>query len=84
MAKMTWELLTKVYDRIEAEMIKAALEALDISSELAQESVGGTMPVSFGKFAEVHIFVPKEKHAEASAWLETYTNDEITLEEGEA
>ena len=28
MTEMTWELLTKIYDRIEAEMMKAALEAL--------------------------------------------------------
>ena len=84
MAKMTWELLTKVYDRIEAEMMKAALEALEISSELAQESVGGTMPVSFGKFAEIHIFVPKEKIEEAREWLETYDNDAFIVEEEEA
>ena len=71
---MNWQLLTKVYDRIEAEMIKAALEALEISAELAQESVGGTMPVSFGKFAEVQIFVPKEKYEEASEWLKNYTD----------
>ena len=76
MTEMTWELLTKVYDRIEAEMMKAALDALEIPTELAQESVGGTMPVSFGKFAEVHIFVPKEKFEEASAWLEDYDNTE--------
>ena len=81
MTEMTWELLTKVYDRIEAEMIKAALEALEIPTELAQESVGGTIPVSFGKFAEIHIFVPKEKFKEAHEWLETYTNDDIETEE---
>ena len=74
---MNWQLLTKVYDRIEAEMMKSALEALEISSELAQESVGGTMPVSFGKFAEVQIYVPKEKHKEASEWLENYNNDQL-------
>jgi len=71
---MTWELLTEVYDRIEAEMMKAALEALEIPVELAQESVGGTIPVSFGQFAKVHIFVPKEKVEEASAWLDGYNN----------
>lgn len=71
---MTWELLTEVYDRIEAEMMKAALEALEIPVELAQESVGGTIPVSFGQFAKVHIFVPKEKVKEASAWLDGYNN----------
>ena len=74
MTEMTWKKLTKVYDRIEAEMMKAAFEALEIPAELIQESVGGTMPVSFGKFAEVQIFVPKEKLTEAQAWLESYEN----------
>ena len=69
---MNWQLLTKVYDRIEAEMMKSALEALEISAELVQESVGGTIPVSFGKFAEVQVFVPKEEFAEASEWLKVY------------
>ncbi len=83
MTEMTWELLTKVYDRIEAEMMKAALEALEISVELAQESVGGTIPVCFGKFAEIHIFVPKEKLVEAREWLETYASGKFETEEGD-
>jgi propanediol dehydratase small subunit len=72
---MEWKILTKVYDRIEAEMMKAALNALEIPVEIAQESVGGTIPVSFGAFAEIHVFVPKEKFKEASEWLETYEAD---------
>ncbi len=72
MTEMTWKFLTKVYDRIEAEMMKSALEALGISAELAQESVGSTIPVSFGKFAEIQIFVPKENFEEASEWLRVY------------
>jgi len=83
MAAMTWELLTKVYDRIEAEMMKSALEALEIPAELAQESVGSSIPVSFGKFAEIHIFVPKEKLEEALAWLESY-NDTQPKEKGDS
>lgn len=75
MTEITWEILTKVYDRIEAEMMKSALEALEISVELAQESVGSTIPVSFGKFAEIQVFVPKEKFEEASKWLKTYIDD---------
>ena len=81
MNEMQWKILTKVYDRIEAEMMKAALEALDVPVELAQESVGGTIPVSFGEFAEVHVFVPQEKFDEAKAWLEMYENDEAEIEE---
>ncbi len=73
---MKWQLLTKVYDRIEAEMMKSALEAQEISAELMQESVGETIPVSFGKFAEVQIFVPKESFEEANEWLEEYNQGE--------
>ena len=83
MTGMTWEILTKVYDRIEAEMMKSALEALEIPVELAQESVGGSIPVSFGKFAEIHLFVPKEKFEEASEWLEVYLAEESTISQEE-
>ena len=79
MTDMKWELLTKVYDRIEAEMIKSALEAIEIEAELAQESVGGTIPVSFGKFSEVQIFVAKDNLEEAKKWLAEYDNDDQKL-----
>ncbi|OQX64423.1 MAG: hypothetical protein B5M51_03835 [Anaerolinea sp. 4484_236] len=73
MDELTWELLTQIYDRVEAEMIKAALEALDIPAELVQEGIGRwVVPVTVGSFGEVHIFVPKEKIAEARAWLNAY------------
>ncbi len=81
MSEISWKILTKVYDRVEAEMMKAALETLGIDVEFAQESVGGTIPVSFGAFAEIHIFVPSEKFDEAQSWLEMYENDEVELDE---
>lgn len=81
MSEMQWKILTKVYDRVEAEMMKSALESLDIPVEFAQESVGGTIPVSFGAFAEIHIFVPHEKYDDAKAWLEIYENDEAEFDE---
>lgn len=76
MSEMTWQLLTEVYDRIEAEMIKAALEALEIPAELVQESVGSTIPVSFGQAAKVHIFVPKKDVDDALEWLKRYETEE--------
>ena len=86
MNELTWELLTKIYDRVEAEMMKAALEALDIPVELVQEGVGRwVVPVTVGSFGEVHIFVPKEKIDEARGWLEAYDlgniEDQSTSEE---
>ena len=84
MNEMTWTLLTKVYSRIEAEMVKAALEALDIPVELAQEGAGHwAIPLSFGDFAEVQVFVPKDKFDDAGEWLKGYDNDEMELVEEE-
>ena len=81
MNEMQWKILTKIYDRVEAEMMKAALETLSIPVEFAQESVGGTIPVGFGAFAEIHLFVPLEKFEEAKAWLEMYENNEAEIED---
>lgn len=75
MSEMTWQLLTEVYDRIEAELIKAALGALGIPAELVQESVGSTIPVSFGEFAKVHVFVPKKDYDDARDWLKQYEKE---------
>ncbi len=72
MAAMTWALLTKIYDRIEAEMVKSALGALDIPVELIQEGAGESIPLSFGKLAEIQVFVPKQKLPEAKSWLRRY------------
>ena len=81
MSELQWKILTKVYDRVEAEMMKAALGTLNIPVEFAQESVGGTIPVSFGAFAEIHVFVPADKFDEAKSWLEMYENDTVEVDE---
>ena len=78
---MDWKILTKLYDRIEADMMKEALSALNIPVELAQESAGDLFPVNFGKMAEIHLFVPKEKFEEASEWLKAYEDDKLEEEE---
>ena len=81
MSKIQWKILTKLHDRVEAQMMKAALETLDIPVEIAQEGAGDLFPVSFGKMAEIHLFVPDEKFEEASAWLDMYENDKAEIEE---
>ncbi len=73
---MKWKILTLVYTRIEAEMIKAALEALQIPAELVQEGVAHwAIPLTFGDFAEIQILVPPEHFEEAKKWLEAYENE---------
>ena len=78
MDELSWELLVEIYDRLEAEMIKAALEAKGIPVELFQESIGySASPVTLGLLGLVQIFIPKEKVSEARSWLDAYKNDTI-------
>ena len=73
MEKLAWQRLTVVYNRMEADLIQSALNALGIPVELFQESVGkSSIPVTFGDFGEVQIFVPNEKAEAAREWLASY------------
>jgi len=73
MDKLKWELLDEVYGRLEAEAIESLLEAEGIDVELFQEAVGHhAFPVAVDGLGRVQIFVPKEKAAEAHAWLTVY------------
>ncbi len=73
MDELTYEKLTEVHGRLEAEMIESLLEAQGIDVELIQESVGHTsFPVTIDGLGRVQIFVPKDKLQEGRAWLKTY------------
>lgn len=74
MDNLTWEILTEVSGRLEAEFIKSYLEANDVDVELFQESVGQTMGITINGLGTVQIFVPKEQAAEARRLLEEYNN----------
>ena len=73
MDELTWELLTEVQGRMEAEFIKSYLNAQGIDVELFQESVGHHIyPVMIDGLGRVQIFVSKEQAAEARQLLEEY------------
>jgi putative signal transducing protein len=75
MDELTWEILTEVQGRLEAEFIKSYLEAHGIEVELFQESVGHHIyPVTIDGLGRVQIFVPKDQAAEARQLLEEYNN----------
>ena len=74
MDELTWEVLTEVQGRLEAEFLKSYLEANGIDVELFQESVGQTMGITIDGLGTVQIFVPKEQAAEARQLLEEYNN----------
>ena len=74
MDKLTWEILTEVPGRPEAEFLKSYLEAQGIEVTLFQESVGQTMGLTVNGLGTVQLFVPKEQAAEARQLLEEYNN----------
>ena len=74
MDELTWEILTEVQGRPEAEFLKSFLEAQGIGVEMFQESVGQTMGLTIDGLGTVQIFVPKEQASEARQLLEEYNN----------
>ena len=73
MDELTWELLSEVQGRLEAEFIKSYLESQGIEVELFQESIGHNIyPVTVDGLGRVQIFVPKDQAAEARQLLEEY------------
>ncbi len=73
MDQLTYEKLTEVNGRLEAELIESLLEAEGIDVELVQESIGHSIyPVTVDGLGCVQIFVPKDKVPEAREWLKTF------------
>jgi hypothetical protein len=78
-----WATLFEVHDRLEAEIIKDALEAQGIPAELFQEGVVHFgYPVTVGPMSKVEICVPSDRLEEAEAWLAAYKDG--TLEDDDA
>src|SRR5258706_12528362 len=69
MSETGWATLLEVNTRLEAEIIKEALEAEGMPAEIIQEAVRSLYP---GVLASVEICVPKERLVEARAWLVDY------------
>jgi hypothetical protein len=73
MDQLTYEILSEVNGRLEAEMIESLLEAQGIDVELVQDSVGHSIyPVAVDGLGRVQIFIPKIKAQEAREWLKIY------------
>ncbi len=73
MDEMTWEVLTEVQGRMEAELIESFLEAHGVDVELIQESVGHSIyPVTINGLGRVQIFIPKNKSKEAHELLKEF------------
>jgi len=62
--------------QLEAEMIKAFLEAKGIEVVLNQESIGRTIGLSTGRLGKVDVLVPESQAVEATEYLRAMINGE--------
>ena len=75
MDELTWELLTEVQGRLEADLLKSYFAASGIDIELFQEAVGHLIyPVAVNGLGRVQLFVAKEQAEEARTLLAEYIN----------
>jgi hypothetical protein len=86
MSEMEWVTLLEVNDRIEAEIIKDALEAQGIPAVFFQEGVVHFgYPVTVGPMSKVEICVANNRLEDAQGWLTAYQNGELeNIEENNA
>ncbi len=72
-----WVTLVELFDRLEAEILKEAIEALGIPVQLFQEGVSHYLyPVS-GPMGKIELCVPGERFQEALSWFEAYSRGEF-------
>ncbi|MBK9926829.1 MAG: hypothetical protein IPP66_16275 [Anaerolineales bacterium] len=76
MDELKWSLLTEVYGRAEADVLKAFLMGNGIEDvELFQEALGQNIyPTTLDMLGLVQIFVPNEVLQSAQQLLEEYNN----------
>lgn len=78
MTEPKWVTLFEVHDRLEAEIIREALEAQGLPTNLVQEAVTHYIyPITIGPVSTIGICVPAENLAEAQAWLQAYQNGSL-------
>jgi len=77
MSEAHWAKLLEASTRMEAEIIKEALEAQGIPAMIFQKGVNTTFPVTMGPFESVDVCVPTERLDEANTWLVAYDNGNL-------
>ena len=77
MSENEWVSLMEIFDRLQAEILKEALEAQGIPTQLFQEGLSHYVyPVS-GPMGRIEICVPSARLKDALSWLESYNSGEI-------
>ena len=77
MSEKEWVALLEVFDRLEAEILKEALEAQGIPAQLFQEGLSHYLYPVGGPMGRIEICVPNQRFQEAQVWLEAYNNGQL-------
>jgi hypothetical protein len=67
------------FGQLEAELMKAFLEAQGLDVEISQESVARTMGLSAGKLGEVQVLVPEDQVPSALEYIRAMEAGEYEL-----
>jgi hypothetical protein len=78
MTEIEWVALMEVFDRLEGEILKEALEAQGIPAQLFQEGISHYLYPVGGPMGRIEICVPSDRLEQASAWLVDYNNDDLS------
>jgi hypothetical protein len=82
MDELTYDFLTEIQGRWQADLLKSYFEACGVDVELFQESLGQHIyPTTLDILGRVEIFVSKEQAENARKFLDEYNNSKINEEE---
>jgi len=77
MSENEWVFLMEVFDRLEAEILKEALEAQGIPAQLFQEGISHFIYPGASPMGRVEVCVPSDKLQVAKSWLEAYDKGDL-------
>jgi len=72
-----WVTLLEVFDRLQAEIIKEALDAQGIPAQLFQEGISHYLYPVTGPMGKIEICVPYTRLKDAREWLNSYQNGDL-------
>lgn len=83
MTPMKYILLTEVYGKLEAEALRAYLNAVDVDAQIFQEGASEAYAMTVGPLARVQVFVPEEKVETARELLADYLSSRDDIQAAE-
>lgn len=77
MTENRWVTLLEVNDRLQAEILKNALESQNIPVDLIQEGISHYLYPVGGPIGTIQVCVPENRMAEAKLWLDDYNRGNL-------